>query len=68
MVLKIKLNVLQTFTVNSECTCCALIILDGCLQGRWEHQHLPATSNPSSQEVAKLAGKISSMRPVCRTV
>lgn len=32
-----------------------------CVQGIWDHQHLPSTSNPSGQEVAKLAGNISSM-------
>lgn len=29
--------------------------------GRWEHRHLPTTSIPSSLEVAKLAGKFSSV-------
>lgn len=29
MMLKVKLDVLQTFTVSNVGTCCALIILDG---------------------------------------
>lgn len=32
-----------------------------CLQDRWEHQHLSATSNPSGEEVVKLAGNFSRM-------
>lgn len=28
MLLKVKLSILQTFTVNSECTCCALMLPD----------------------------------------
>ena len=34
MMSKVKLNVLQTFTVNSERTCCALRILDGWVSTR----------------------------------
>lgn len=34
MMLEVKLNALQTFTVNNECTCCALIILDGWVSTR----------------------------------
>lgn len=50
---EVKLNVLSTYTMINECTCCALRILEGWLFARYMGTPAFATSSPSSWEVAK---------------
>lgn len=53
MMLKVKLNALQTFSVNNEWTCCLLIVLDGWVSTRWMGIPCLLLIHPASWGVVK---------------